>query len=152
MSFTLGIHVFILFDVAVMLVDFMNNNAFLFFGALFILCCFDGPFSSGYEPVYRARGTWGRPCTQELLAFESVDISECLGMNSINRNTFPKAYHSERIEQRERDRIPKRTRQSTAWSVNVYPSLGWIPEHTNWNPGRWVWSVPVDLGTTPVER
>ena len=57
--------------------------------------------------------------TQELLAFETVDISECLGDESDNSARSQKPTTVNEIEQR-RDRIPKKTRQSTAWSVNVY--------------------------------
>ena len=49
------------------------------------------------------------------------------------------------IEKRETDRIPNKTRQSTAWSVNIYRAFD---EYRNtqieYN------FVPVDLGTTPV--
>ena len=59
--------------------------------------------------------------TQELLAFESVDISECLGDEFDKSARFQKPHATvNEIEQRERDRIPKKTRQNTAWSVNVY--------------------------------
>ena len=58
--------------------------------------------------------------TQELLAFKSVDISECLGDGFDKSASFQKPTTVNEIEQRERDRIPKKTRQSTAWSVNVY--------------------------------
>ena len=58
--------------------------------------------------------------TQELLAFESVDISECLEDEFDKSARFQKPTTVNETEQRERDRVPKKTRQSTAWSVNVY--------------------------------
>ena len=90
--------------------------------------------------------------TQELLAFESVDISECLGNEFDKSAHFQKPTTVNEIEQRERDRIPKKTRQSTAWSVNVY---GVWAEYRNTQIetlGDEYRSVPVDLGTTPVEE
>ena len=89
--------------------------------------------------------------TQELFAFESVDISECLADEFDKSTRFQKRRTTvNEIEQRERDRIPKKTRQSTGKRLS---SLGWIPKHTNWNPWPDEYrSVPVDLGTTPVEE
>ena len=56
--------------------------------------------------------------TQELLAFESVDISECLEDEFDKSACFQKPTTVNEIEQKERDRIP--TRQGTVWSINVY--------------------------------
>ena len=56
------------------------------------------------------------------------------------------------IEQRERDRIPKKTRQSTAWSVNVYRVWAEYRNTQIETLGDEYRSVPVDLGTTPVEE
>ena len=50
--------------------------------------------------------------TQELLAFERVDISECLAGEFDKSVRFQKPTPVNEIEQRERDRIPKKTRQS----------------------------------------
>ena len=58
--------------------------------------------------------------TQNLLAFESVYISESLGDEFGKSARFQKPTTVNEIEQRERDRISKKTRQSTTWSVNVY--------------------------------
>ena len=55
------------------------------------------------------------PQTQELLAFESVDISEYLGDECDKSACFQNPTTVNEIDQRERDRIPKKTRQSTAW-------------------------------------
>ena len=48
--------------------------------------------------------------TQELLAFESVDISECLGDEFDKSARFQKPTTVNEIEQRERGRIPKKIR------------------------------------------
>ena len=57
--------------------------------------------------------------TQDLLAFESEYI----------RKDFISEYlGDESDQQRERERIPLKTRQSTSWSVNVYQA--WA-EHRN---------------------
>ena len=61
--------------------------------------------------------------TQELLALESTDISETLRDEFNESAHFQKPTTMNEIEQRERDRIPKKTRRSTAWSVNVYRTL-----------------------------
>ena len=52
--------------------------------------------------------------TQDLLSFE------CLGDEFDKSERFKKPTTLNEIEQRERDRIPKKTRKITAWSVNVY--------------------------------
>ena len=56
---------------------------------------------------------------EAVLAFESVDISECLGDEFDKSARFQKPTTVNEIKQRERDRIPKKTRQSTAWWENV---------------------------------
>ena len=71
--------------------------------------------------------------TQDLLAFESENIrkdfiSEYLGDESDQRTSFEKSTTVNEIEQRERERIPLKTWQSTSWSVNVYQA--WA-EHRN---------------------
>ena len=63
--------------------------------------------------------------TQDLLAFESENIRkdfiyEYLGDESDQRTKFEKPTTVSEIEQRERERIPLKTRQSTSWSANVY--------------------------------
>ena len=63
--------------------------------------------------------------TQDLLAFESINIrndfiSEYLGDESDQRTRFEKPTTMNEIEQRERERIPLKTRQSSSWSVNIY--------------------------------
>ena len=45
--------------------------------------------------------------TQELLAFESVDISECLGDEFDKSARFQKPTAVNEIEQRERDKVPR---------------------------------------------
>ena len=90
--------------------------------------------------------------TQELLAFESADISESLGDEFDKSARFQKPTTVNEMEQRERDRIKKKTRQRTAWSVNFYRAWD---EYRNTkikileDEYR---SVPVDLGTTLVEE
>ena len=71
--------------------------------------------------------------TQDLLALESENIrkdlnSEYLGDESDQRTTFENPTTVNEMEQRERERIPLKTRQSTLWSVNVYQA--WA-EHRN---------------------
>ena len=51
------------------------------------------------------------PLTQELLAFESIGAFECLGDEFDKSARFQKPTIVNEIEQRERDRIPKKTRQ-----------------------------------------
>ena len=95
---------------------------------------------SGYEPVYRARGTWGRPCHSRVTCFwERRHISECLGDEFDKSARFQKPTTVNEIEQRERDKIPCKE-NSTKYRVvrKRLSSLGWIPKHTNWNPWRWV--------------
>ena len=92
------------------------------------------------------------PLTQELLAFESADIFGCLVDKFDKSARFQNPTTVNEIEQRERDRIPKKTRQSTAWSVNVY--LAWA-EYRNTQIetlGGEYKSIPVDLAITPVEE
>ena len=90
--------------------------------------------------------------TQELLAFESVDISEFFGDEFDKSERFQKPTTVNIIEQRERERIPKKTRQSTAWSVNVYRAWAEYRNTQIETLGDEYKSVPVDLGTTPVEE
>ena len=92
------------------------------------------------------------PLTQELLAFESVDISEYLGDEFDKSACFQNPTTVNEIDQREKDRIPKKTRQGTAWSVNVY--LAWA-EYRNTQIetlGDEYRSIPVDLAVTPVQE
>ena len=65
---------------------------------------------------------------------------------------FQKPTTVNEIEQRERDRIPKKTRQSTGWSVNVYRAWDEFRNTHIETLGDEYRSVPVDLGTTPVEE
>ena len=63
--------------------------------------------------------------TQDLLAFESENtrkdfISKYFGDESDQRTRFEKPTTVNEIEQRERERIPLKTRQSTSLSVNPY--------------------------------
>ena len=95
----------------------MNNNAFL---------CLELAMSQKTE----LEELEAVLATQELLLFESIDISECLGNEFDKSARFQKATTVNEIEQSERYRIPKKTRQSTAWSVNVYRAWLYI-EHTN---------------------
>ena len=86
--------------------------------------------------------------TQELLAFESVDISEFFGDEFDKSERFQKPTTVNIIEQRERERIPKKTRQSTAWSVNVYRA--WLnteihklkPLEMSISPFQLIWVPP----------
>ena len=57
----------------------MNNNAFLSLEFFFILCCFDGLFAPAMSQYTEHEELEAVLATQELLAFESVDKSECLG-------------------------------------------------------------------------
>ena len=66
-----------------MLVCFGCRRNVSFFGALFIRCCFDGSFAPAMNQCAELEELEAVLATQELLAFESVEISECLGMNSI---------------------------------------------------------------------
>ena len=67
--------------------------------------------------------------TQDLLAFESENIrkdfiSEYLGDESDQRTRFEKPTTVNEIEQRERERIPLKTRQSYIVVCQRLPSLG----------------------------
>ena len=89
---------------------------------MFILCCFDGSFAPAMSQYTELEELEAVLATQELLAFESVEISECLGClgDEFDKSArFQKPTTVNETEQRERDRVPKKTRQSTAWSVNV---------------------------------
>lgn len=82
-----------------------------------LICC-------GYQPVYRARGTWGRPCHSRVTCIRERRHIWELGGDEFNESAhFQKPTTMNEIEQSERDRIPKKTRQSSAWSVNVYRTL-----------------------------
>ena len=76
---------------------------------------------------------------QELLAFGSVDISECLG------DKFDKSAHFQKP-------TTVKTRQSTAWSVNVYRAWAEYQNTQLETLGDEYRSVPVDLGTTLVDK
>ena len=86
--------------------------------------------------------------TQELLAFESVDISECLGDEFDKSARFQKPTTVNEIEQRERDRIPKKTQQSTSWSVTAYRAWAeyrntqWKPLEMSIGPFLLIWAPP----------
>ena len=71
---------------------------------------------------------------QELFAFESVDVFECLEDEFDKSPRFQNPTTANEIEKRERDGIAKKTRVVG----KGLPSLGWIAKHTNWNPWRWV--------------
>ena len=95
--------------------------------------------------------------TQDLLAFESEHIrkdfiSKYLGDESDQRTRFEKPTAVNEIEQRERERIPLKTRQSTSWSVNVYQA--WA-EHRNSQIETLrdeYTSVPLNFQATTVEE
>ena len=76
-----------------------------FFGALFILCCFDGSFAPAMSQCAELEKLEAVLATQELLAFENVDISECLGKEFDKSACFQKPTTVNKIEQKERDRI-----------------------------------------------
>ena len=46
---------------------------------MFILCCFDGSFAPAMSQYTELEELEAVLATQELPAFESVDITECLG-------------------------------------------------------------------------
>ena len=69
------------------------KNAFLSLGFFFILCCFGGSFAPAVSQYTELEEVEAVLAIQEFFAFESVDISECLEMNSI------KAYVSESLPQ-----------------------------------------------------
>lgn len=54
-----------------------------------LICC-------GYKPVYRARGTWGRPCHSRVTCIRERRHIWDLGGWIQWKCTFPKAYHNER--------------------------------------------------------
>ena len=66
--------------------------------------------------------------TQDLLLSESVDISKYLEDEGREILRFEKPATDERIRQRKRNRTTKKTRQNTAWAVNV--CRAWA-EHRN---------------------
>ena len=90
--------------------------------------------------------------TQELLAFGSVDISDCSGDEFDKSARFQKPTTVNEIEQRVRDRIPKKTRESTAWSVNVYQAWAEYRNTQIETLGDEYRSVPVYLGPHPWKR
>jgi hypothetical protein len=65
--------------------------------------------------------------TQDLLRSGPLDILNYLNIDE-DYGRFEKPITEEEIKQRETDRIPKKTRQNTAWAVNVYRA--WA-EHRN---------------------
>ena len=79
---------------------------------MFILCCFDGSFALVMSQYTELEELEAVLATQELLAFESVDISECLWDEFDKSARFQKLTTVNGIEQRERDRIPKKTRKA----------------------------------------
>ena len=92
--------------------------------------------------------------TQDLIAFENAaNISEYLEDKPDDKSSwFKKPVTTNEIEQREKDPIPKKTQQSTAWSVNVYRA--WATHRNDQidtlqddYP-----SVPVDFKTSTVEE
>lgn len=92
--------------------------------------------------------------TQDLIAFENAaNIFEYLEDKPDDKSSrFKKPVTTNEIEQREKDRIPKKTRQSTAWSVNVYRT--WATHRNDQidtlqddDP-----SVPVDFKTSIAEE
>ena len=56
--------------------------------------------------------------TQDFLLSEPVDISKYLDEDG-ECSRFEKPTTNEQIQQRERDRIPNKTRLNTSWAVNV---------------------------------
>ena len=77
---------------------------------MFILCCFDGSFALAIGQYTELKELEAVLATQELLAFESVDISDCLGDEFDKSARFQKPPTVNEIErERERDRIPKKT-------------------------------------------
>ena len=66
--------------------------------------------------------------TQDSLLSESVDISKYLEDEGREILRLEKPVRDERIRQRERNRIPKKTRQSSAYAVNV--CRAWV-KHRN---------------------
>ena len=90
--------------------------------------------------------------TQELLAFDSVDISECLGNKFDKSARFQNPTTLNEIEQKERDRITKKTRQSTAWPVNAYRAWAEYRNTQIETLGDEYRFVPVEIGHHPRGR
>ena len=92
--------------------------------------------------------------TQDLIAFENAaNTSEYLEDEPDDKHSqFKKPVTTNDIEQREYDRIPKKTWQSTAWSVNVYCT--WARHRNNQIDTLQddYQSVPVDFQTSTVEE
>ena len=76
---------------------------------MFIVCCLDGSFAPAMSQYTELEKLEAVLATQDLLAFDSVDISECLGDEFDKSARFQKSTTVNEIEQRERDRIPKKT-------------------------------------------
>ena len=72
---------------------------------MFILCCFDGSFA---------------PAMSQYTELEELEAVLELGKEFNKSARFQKPTTVNEIEQRERDRIPKKTQQSTVWLVTVY--------------------------------
>ena len=98
MSFPLGNHVFF---VCLFLFCFGSRRNVSFFGALFILCCFDGSFAAAMSQCAELEELKAVLATQELLAFESVDISERLRDEFDKSARFQKPTTVNEIEQKE---------------------------------------------------
>ena len=90
--------------------------------------------------------------TQDITCFWERTHIRVLGDKFDKSARFQKPTTVNEIGQRERDRIPKKTRQSTAWSVNVYRALAEYRDTQIETLGDEYRCVPVDLGTTPVEE
>ena len=73
-----------------------------FFGALFILCCFDGSFAPAMSHCTELEELEAVLANQELLVFESVDISECLGVEFDKSACLQKPATLNEIEQKKR--------------------------------------------------
>ena len=69
---------------------------------MFILCCFDGLFAPAVSQYTELEELEAVLATQELLAFESVDISECLGEEFHKSARFQKLTTVNEIEQRKK--------------------------------------------------
>ena len=127
-----------------MLVCFGCRRNVSSFGALFILCCFDGSFAPTMSHSTELEKLEAVLATQELLAFESVNISECLGVEFDKNACFQKPATLNKIEQK--------IKRQYSNSTNVYRVCD---EYRNthietlrdeYRP------IPVDLGTNPVEE
>ena len=89
--------------------------------------------------------------TQNFLLSEPVDISKYLDEDG-ECSRFEKPTTNEQIQQRERDRIPNKTRQNISWAVNVYRAWS---EYRNTKIETAVdeySSVPLNFETTSVKE